>query len=66
MHSEFVLRSFFVTNKEIKIRYNENNGNYEIIHNGFSWVSDGRKANITVHRKVTVVKILFIGKTKEK
>ncbi len=40
-----------MSNTGIKIGYNESNGNYEIIHNGFSWVSDGRKAYITVRQK---------------
>lgn len=30
------------------ISYNEKNGNYEIIHKGFHWVSDGRRPFITV------------------
>ncbi len=35
----------------MKLSFNKSNGNYEIIHNGFSWVSDGRKAYITVRQK---------------
>ena len=35
----------------MKLNFNEFNGNYEIIHNGFSWVSDGRKPQITIRGK---------------
>ncbi len=35
----------------MRLNFNKSNGNYEIIHNGFSWVSDGRKAYITVRQK---------------
>lgn len=35
----------------MKLNFNEFNGNYEIIHNGFSWVSDGRKPQITIREK---------------
>ena len=35
----------------MKLKFNEFNGNYEIIHNGFSWVSDGRKPQITIRGK---------------
>lgn len=35
----------------MKLQFNKSNGNYEIIHNGFSWISDGRKPYITVRRK---------------
>ncbi len=36
----------------INLNFNKRNGNYEIIHNGFSWVSDGRKPYITIRKKV--------------
>lgn len=35
----------------MKLNFNKSNGNYEIIHNGFSWISDGRKPRITVRTK---------------
>ncbi|MBQ3006669.1 MAG: hypothetical protein IJD78_03810 [Clostridia bacterium] len=35
----------------MKLNFSKSNGSYEIIHNGFSWVSDGRKAYITVRQK---------------
>lgn len=44
-------RSFSVAKTGLKINYNCKNGNYEIIHNGFSWVSDGRKPYITIRKK---------------
>ena len=44
-------RSFSVAKTGLKINYNRKNGNYEIIHNGFSWVSDGRKPYITIRKK---------------
>lgn len=37
---------------DIKIDYNELTGNYEIKHNGFSWVSDGRRPYIILRKKV--------------
>lgn len=36
----------------IKLKFSEFSGNYEITHNGFSWISNGRKPYITVRRKV--------------
>ena len=35
----------------MKINFNKLNGNYEIIYNGFSWVSDGRKPYLIVRKK---------------
>ncbi|MBQ2759755.1 MAG: hypothetical protein IJE93_08310 [Clostridia bacterium] len=55
----------------IKIAYNKNNGNYEIIHKNFSWVSDGRKSNITIRKKnkdgkyVNTVRSLQSAKNKQ-
>ncbi|MBR3766638.1 MAG: hypothetical protein IKL10_00140 [Clostridia bacterium] len=37
--------------KNITINFNKRNGNYEIVHNGFSWISDGRKPYITIRKK---------------
>lgn len=39
-------------NCNLKIDFNKKNGNYEITHNGFSWVSDGRKPYVTVRKKI--------------
>ena len=36
----------------IKLRMNELTGDYEILHNGFSWVSDGRRPYIILRKKV--------------
>lgn len=36
----------------LKIKINEITGDYEIKHNGFSWVSDGRKPYIIIRKKV--------------
>ncbi|MBQ2903781.1 MAG: hypothetical protein IJE48_05220 [Clostridia bacterium] len=44
----------------MKLNFSKSNGSYEIIHNGFSWVSDGRKAYITVRQKNNKGK--YIGK----
>lgn len=41
-----------MTGNNIKLKFSEFSGNYEITHNGFSWISDGRKPYITVRRKV--------------
>lgn len=38
-------------NKNIKLNFNRINGSYEIVHNGFSWVSDGRKPYIEIRKK---------------
>lgn len=35
----------------IKLKINEINGNYEIKHNGFSWISDGRRPYIILRKK---------------
>ena len=35
----------------MELKFNETNGSYEIIHSGFSWVSDGRMPQITIHTK---------------
>lgn len=37
--------------KNIQLNFNKRNGNYEIIHKGFSWVSDGRKPYIEIRKK---------------
>lgn len=37
--------------KDTQITFNSANGNYEIIHKGFSWVSDGRKPYIEIRMK---------------
>lgn len=36
----------------IKLKINTLNGDYEIIHKGFSWVSDGRKPYIILRKRV--------------
>lgn len=36
----------------IKLKINELTGDYEIIHNGFSWISDGRAPYIIIRKKV--------------
>lgn len=36
----------------IKLRINELTGDYEIKHNGFSWVSDGRRPYIILRKKI--------------
>ena len=36
----------------IKLSCNRKNGDYEIIHKGFSWVSDGRKPYIIIRKKI--------------
>lgn len=41
-----------MTGNNIKLKFSEFSGNYEITHNGFSWISNGRKPYITVRRKV--------------
>ena len=35
----------------IILRQNELTGDYEILHNGFSWVSDGRRPYIILRKK---------------
>lgn len=35
----------------LKIKINEITGDYEVIHNGFSWISDGRKPYIIIRKK---------------
>ena len=35
----------------IRLNFNADSGNYEITHNGFLWVSDGRKPYITIRKK---------------
>ncbi len=37
--------------KNIQLNFNKRNGNYEITHKGFSWVSDGRKPYIEIRKK---------------
>ena len=37
--------------KNMQLNFNKRNGNYEIIHKGFSWVSDGRKPYIEIRKK---------------
>ncbi len=41
-----------MTKKSIKLNFSTFSENYEIVHNGFSWISDGRKPYITIRRKV--------------
>lgn len=36
----------------IKLKINELTGDYEVIHNGFSWISDGRAPYIIIRKKV--------------
>ena len=36
----------------IKLSCSRKNGDYEIIHKGFSWVSDGRKPYIIIRKKI--------------
>lgn len=36
----------------LKLNYNAVTGDYEIIHKGFSWVSDGRRPYIIIRKKV--------------
>ncbi len=40
-----------MSKSDLKIKFSKKSGNYEIIYNGFSWVSDGRKPYITVRKK---------------
>ena len=35
----------------LKLKINEITGDYEVIHNGFSWISDGRKPYIIIRKK---------------
>ncbi len=37
--------------KNTQLNFNRINGNYEIIHEGFSWISDGRKPYIEIRKK---------------
>ena len=37
--------------KDTQLFFNRKNGNYEIIHKGFSWISDGRKPYIEIRKK---------------
>ena len=37
--------------KNMQLNFNKRNGNYEITHKGFSWVSDGRKPYIEIRKK---------------
>lgn len=39
-------------NSGLRMKYCEFTGDYEIVHNGFSWVSDGRRPYIIVRKKV--------------
>lgn len=39
-------------NSNIKLSINELTGDYKILHNGFSWVSDGRRPYIILRKKV--------------
>ena len=41
-----------MTENTIRLNFSKFSGNYEIIHNGFSWISDGRKPYITIRKKV--------------
>ena len=56
---------------DIKINFDKTNGNYEIFYKGFSWVSDGRKPNITIRKKnkkgkyVSVVRSFQSAKNKQ-
>ena len=36
----------------IKLKINELTGDYEIIHNGFFWISDGRAPYIIIRKKL--------------
>lgn len=40
-----------MTENNIKLNFSTFSGNYEITHNGFSWISDGRKPYITIRKK---------------
>lgn len=40
-----------MTGNNIKLNYSTFSGNYEINHNGFSWISDGRRPYITIRKK---------------
>lgn len=35
----------------IALKFNELTGSFEVIHNGFSWVSDGRRPYIILRKK---------------
>ena len=35
----------------LKLAYNELTGDYEIQHNGFSWVSDGRRPYVIIRQQ---------------
>lgn len=39
-------------NKEIQLNYNPKNGDYQIIHHGFSWKSDGRRPFLILRKKI--------------
>jgi len=39
-------------NSTVEVKLNERTGDYEIVHGGFSWVSDGRRPYITVRKKM--------------
>lgn len=41
-----------MNNSHLEIKFNEANGNYEIVYKGFSWISDGRKPYIVIRKKV--------------
>lgn len=47
----------------MKLNFNKTNGNYEIIHNGFSWISDGRKPYITVCKKNKKGKLIIVERS---
>jgi len=54
----------------IKLNFDKATGNYEITHNGFSWISDGRKPFISIRKKkgqgyITVRRPLKSAKTIE-
>lgn len=36
----------------IALKFNELTGSFEVIHNGFSWVSDGRRPYIILRKKI--------------
>ena len=41
-----------MNNSNIKMKYNDLTGDYEINHNGFSWISDGRRPYIIIRKKI--------------
>lgn len=41
-----------IKNGNLQLKINEHTGAYEIVHNGFSWVSDGRTPYVILRKKI--------------